>query len=168
MRALFAALLLVPSLVCADEVRLLKAGDPIPAFKLNDQYDKPYPVPADTRLIVFTADKSAGDMINGLLKQRPADFMTQRKMVYIADISAMPGFITNMVALPKMRDYAYRIAIGAESEQTAMLPRAVDNVTVIKTDTGKVVSIQQFKETEVSQLDATLNEAPVTPATSKP
>jgi len=155
MRSFLAALLLIPALAFA-EVLTLKVGDSVPAFQLNDQHDKPFPLPADTQLIVFTADKSASEMINSLLKQQAADYMSQRKMVYIADISAMPGFITSMVALPKMRDYAYRIAIGAEKAQTEMLPRAVDNVTVISIESGKVKSIQQFKETEVSQLSAAL------------
>jgi len=162
MRSFLAALLLIPALVFA-EVPTLKVGDPVPAFQLNDQHDKPFPLPSDTQLIVFTADKSASEMINGLLKQQAADYMSQRKMVYIADISAMPGFITSMVALPKMRDYAYRIAIGAEKEQTEMLPRAVDSVTVIGVESGKVKSIQQFKETEASQLSAALNNAPAAP-----
>ncbi len=161
MRVLLAALLLIP-VVAFAEVPTLKVGDAVPTFQLNDQHDKPFPLPADTRLIVFTADKSAAEMINGLLKQQAADYMSQRKMVYIADISAMPGFITSMVALPKMRDYAYRIAIGAEKAQTEMLPRAVDSVTVIGVESGKVKSIQQFKETEASQLSAALgNAAPV-------
>ena len=167
MRILFAALLLIPSLVFADTV-MLKVGDPVPAFQLNDQHDKPFPLPADTRLIVFTADKSAAEMINGHLKQQPSDYMNQRKMVYIADISAMPGFITSMVAIPKMRDYAYRIAIGAEKEQTEMLPRNVYSVTLIKAESGKVVSIQQFKETEASSLIAALNDVVPTAPVNKP
>jgi len=163
MRVLLAALLLIPVLAFA-EVPTLKVGDALPVFQLNDQHDKTFPLPADTRLIVFTADKSAAEMINGLLKQQAADYMSQRKMVYIADISAMPGFITSMIALPKMRDYAYRVAVGAEKAQTEMLPRAVDNVTVIGIESGKVKSIQQFKETEASQLSAALDQvAPVSP-----
>lgn len=157
MRSIFAALLLIPALALA-EPSVIKVGDPIPAFQLNDQHDKPFPLPADTHIIVFTADKSGAGMINGMLKKNPADFMTQRKMFYIADISAMPGFITSMIALPKMRDYAYRIAIGAEKEQTAMLPRAEDSVTVIGVESGKVKSIRQFKETEANALTAALNE----------
>ena len=153
-------LLLVPALAFAD-VALLKSGDAVPNFQLNDQHDKPYAITADTRAIIFTADKSAGDMINGLLKQHPADYLSQRKAVYIADISAMPGFITSMVAMPKMRDYAYRIAIGAEKEQTAMLPRAEDSVTVISLENGKVQQIQQFKEREADKLAALLQGLPI-------
>jgi hypothetical protein len=167
MRTLLATLLLIPALAFADTATL-KVGDPVPVLQLNDQFDKPFSVPVDTRLIVFTADKSASEMINGMLKQNPADFMTQRKMVYIADISGMPSFITNMVALPKMRDYAYRIAICMEKEQTAMLPRSVDSVTLIKTLSGKVVSIQQFKETDASQLSMALNQVASTDPASKP
>ena len=169
MRKMFAALLLVPALVMADEASVkpeIKTGDPLPAFQINDQHDKPYAIPADTRLIVFTADKSAGDLLNAYLKQQPADFMPQRKMVYIADISAMPGLITSMVALPKMRDYAYRVAIGAEKEQTAMLPRAEDSVTLIYAEGGKITQIQQFKESEAGPLHAALNA--LAPVVQKP
>lgn len=163
MRPLFAAaLLLVPALVFA-ETALLKEGQALPAFQLNDQHDKPYPIPADTQAIVFTADKSAAEMINGFLKQQPADYMSQRKIVYIADISAMPGIITSMVALPKMRDYTYHIAIGAEKEQSAMIPRAEDSVTLIELKSNQVSSIKQFKETEASALAAALNALPATP-----
>ncbi|MEW5837684.1 MAG: hypothetical protein AB1717_02495 [Pseudomonadota bacterium] len=156
MRTLIAGLLLVPGMLFADSA-VLKVGDAVPTFQLNDQHDKPLQMPHDLQAIVFTADKSAAEMINGHLKQQAADYMAQRRVVYIADISAMPGFITEMVALPKMRDYAYRIAIGAKAEQTAMLPRAEDSVTLIRTDAGKVTSIQQFKESEAGQLGSALN-----------
>lgn len=159
MRKLLAVLLLVPSLSFADPA-LLKVGDALPNFQLNDQHDKPYPLPADLQAILFTADKSAGDVINGLLKQQPADYLPQRKAIYIADISAMPGFITSMVAMPKMRDYAYRIAIGAEKNQTAMLPRAEDQVTLIYLQNGKVTRIEQFKETDATSLGTALNALP--------
>lgn len=162
MRRMFAALVLLPALAMADDaVSLLKSGDALPVFKLNDQHDKPMPVGPDTRLLLFTADKSAGDMLNGLLKERPGDFMEKRKIIYIADISRMPGFITSMVALPKMRDYAYRMAIGAEEEQTAMLPRAEDSVTVLSLEQGKIKELRQFKETEAQSLAALLDAQPV-------
>ena len=162
MRALLAGLLLVTGLVFADAT-LLKESDPVPSFQLNDQHDKPFSMPQDLQAIVFTADKSAAEMINAHLKQQSADYMPQRRVVYIADISAMPGFITEMVAIPKMRDYAYRIAIGAQKKQTDMLPRAEDSVTLIRAEAGKVKSIQQFKETEAGQLATALNALPAKP-----
>lgn len=164
MRAMISALLLLPALAWADGAAL-KVGDSLPAFSLNDQHDKPMPIGADTRMVLFTADKSAGDMLNGLLKERPGDFMEQRKIVYIADISRMPGLISSMIALPKMRDYAYRMAIGAEEDQTAMLPRAEDSVTVMTLDAGRIKAMQQFKETDGQALAALLDAAPVGGAT---
>lgn len=163
MRSMLAALLLIPALACAEPAPL-KVGDALPAFHFNDQHDKPMSIGADTRLVLFTADKSAGDMLNGLLKQRPGDFMEQRKIVYIADISRMPGLISSMIALPKMRDYAYRMAIGAEEEQTAMLPRAEDSVTVLSLENGKIKTMQQFKETEAAALAALIDTAPIAQA----
>lgn len=163
MRTMLAALLLIPALACAEPVPL-KVGDVLPAFHLNDQHDKPMRIGMETRLVLFTADKSAGDMLHGLLKQRPGDFMEQRKIVYIADISRMPGLVSSMIALPKMRDYAYRMAIGAEEEQTAMLPRAEDSVTVLTLENGRVNTMQQFKESEAAALAALIDAAPIVQA----
>ncbi len=160
MRSMLAALLLMPALAMADTA-MLKPGDALPAFSLNDQHDKPMPIGANTRLVLFTADKSAGDMLNGLLNERPGDFMEQRRIVYIADISRMPGLISSLIALPRMRDYAYRMAIGEEEEQTAMLPRAEDSVTVVTLEAGKIKAMQPFKETEAQALAALLDAAPV-------
>lgn len=169
MRRFLAALLLVPALALADEgVKTLKPGDALPVFKLNDQHDKPIALGPDTRTILFTADKTAGDMLNGLLKERPADFMPQRKLVYIADISRMPGLITSMIALPRMREYPYRMAVASEEGQTAMLPRAEDSVTVIHLENGKVKELLMFKETEVQPLAALLDSLPVVTDSAAP
>lgn len=169
MRRFLAALLLVPALALADEgVKLLKPGDTLPVFKLNDQHDKPIALGPDTRAILFTADKTAGDMLNGLLKERPADFMPQRKLVYIADISRMPGWVTSMIALPRMREYPYRMAIASEEGQTAMLPRAEDSVTVILLEGGKVKELLMFKESEAQPLAALLDGLPIVPEPASP
>lgn len=162
MRKLFAVLALIPTLVLAEEViKPIKPGDTLPPLKLNDQHDKPMPIGPETRVILFTADKTAGDMLNGLLKERPADFMSQRRLVYIADISRMPGLITSMIALPRMREYPYRMAVAHEEGQTAMIPRAEDSVTVIHLDNGKVKELKTFKETEVQALATLLDSLPV-------
>lgn len=166
MRSMLAALLILPSLAFApahadEPVELLKVGDALPAFQLNDQHDKPMPIGAETRALVFTADKSAGEVVNDLLKARPADFMPQRGIVYLADISRMPSFITSMIALPRMREYPYRMALATEEGQTAMLPVLEDHVTVLMLEEGKVREILQFKEAASAELAAVLDGMPV-------
>lgn len=169
MRRMLAALILLPALAMADEaVKTIKVGDPLPGFKLNDQHDRPLSLGLDTRAVLFTADKTAGDMLNGLLKERPAEFMPQRKLVYIADISRMPGLVTSMIALPRMREYPYRMAVASEEGQTSMLPRAEDSVTVILLEEGKVKELLMFKETEVQPLAALLDGLPIVPESASP
>lgn len=156
MRSLLAVLILLPALGVAAETAVLRPGDTLPTFKLNDQHDKPYPIPANSRVLLVTADKTSGELAHEVLKDIPQPEQERRGIVYLADLSGMPSFITRMFALPKMRDYEYRMMIGFEPEQTAMLPRVADAVTVIELDAGRIKSVEPVRDiaTLKAKLDA--------------
>lgn len=147
MRSLLAALILVPALASAD-VAVLQPGDALPVLNLNDQHDKPYALPDNTRVLLVTSTKPAGAVANEVLKVIPQMEQERRGIVYIADVSGMPGLVTTMFALPKMRDYGYRIMVGTEPDQTAMLPRAEDAVTLIQLEQGKIKAIEKAGDAE--------------------
>lgn len=155
MRSLLAALILVPAMAWA-ETAVLQPGDVLPALNLNDQHDQPYALPENARILLVTATKSAGGVANEVLKGIPREEQERRGIVYVADVSGMPSLVTSMFALPKMRDYGYRIMIGAEAEQTAMLPRAEDEVTLIELEQGKLKSVEKLRDAEAlkARLDA--------------
>lgn len=154
MRSLLAALLLIPAMVWA-ETALLAPGDALPALQLEDQHGQPYALPEGTHIILFTASKTAGGVANEVLQTIPREEQERRGIVYIADVSGMPSFVTRMFALPKMQEYAYRIMIGREPEQTAMLPRAQDAVTLLVLEQGRVQSIEHL--TGADELKARLD-----------
>ena len=71
----------------------------------------------------------------------PSTTLKDKKAIYVADISGMPGFITKMVAIPKMQKRPYTIAILRDEAQSKRFPQKDDAITIIKLKSGKVTEI---------------------------
>jgi hypothetical protein len=122
----------------------LVPGALLPPLMLEDQHGKPVRVDASTRRLVYTAERSVGDMVSKLLAAQPVGVLERLNAVYVADISAMPAFITRMFALPKMRELPFAIALvrdGAEQAQVSDLPRQPGAATVLQLVDGRVSEI---------------------------
>lgn len=129
------------SLVSASsfaQVGTLQRGDVVPALRLNDQHDKPFVLAADTRQIIFAADNGGAGLVMSELDRRGASWLKESKRAYLADIHKMPGLVTRMFALPKLREKAYPIALGREETDLAMFPRKKECVTLLPIDAGKL------------------------------
>ncbi len=116
----------------------LRTGDSLPALKLSDQHDKPAAIPADLRQLIFAADKEGSALVTDWLDKQPADWLVRTKRVYLADIHKMPGLVTRMFALPKLREKPYQIVLGREEADLAVFPRKKDCVTLLPLDAGKL------------------------------
>jgi hypothetical protein len=141
LRLVFGAVLSLLTLTSVASAAELAVGDTLPVIALPDQHDRVEALPADTRVLVFAADKVASDLVNGFLKAQPDDFMARRQAAYLADISSMPSLITRMFALPRMRDRPYRIRLAYEADDAAFLPRRTGNASVIYLDGGRVTDV---------------------------
>jgi NADPH-dependent ferric siderophore reductase len=131
----------------------LSVGDALPAINLKDQYEQAFVVPADVQVILFAAEKGTSELMTKTLETLPSGTLKDKKAVYIADISGMPGFITKMVALPRMQKLEYLIALVRDAKDAEYLPRESAKVTVIKVQQGKVSSIEYVSDmSQLSQL----------------
>lgn len=119
----------------------LAVGDRLPALKLEDQFGETHAIGEQTRLLLFTADKAAGDMVNETFGPEEGGDLTRDDVAYIADISGMPSLISKLFALPKLRDFPYTVLVVREAETVAFLPRREDAVTVMHLEEGTVRSI---------------------------
>ena len=120
------------------------AGSALPVLSLKDQHDKPVAIPADTRWVLFSAEKPVSDMVGGVLSAEPAGVMGRLHLVYVVDISSMPGMITSMFALPKLRKLPYSIALVRETAdvaQVADLPRQPGAATLLRLDNGRIAQV---------------------------
>lgn len=144
-RSIFRALFLLvvfgvsnPGFALADE---LAVGDLFPAIPLADQHGEPVSVPGPSRLLLMAFDKQASDLVYAVLEDRSADYLDQQAAQFVADISAMPGLVTRMFALPKMRRRPYPIVLAEDAALLAFVPRQTAQVTVVRLQGGRVAEI---------------------------
>jgi hypothetical protein len=148
-------LLLLPALVTAAP---LDTGTSMPVLTLKDQHDTPRTIDADTRLLIFSAERDVSALVETALADQTADSLSAAGIQYVSDISAMPGMVTTMIALPKMRKRPYPMLLGREAEETAMLPREPGKVTLIRSEGGTITGVQFIDD--AATLRAALGIAP--------
>ena len=149
--ALLCALLVVPawfatsaqaqSSTSAPTGSTLALNHPLPALQLKDQHDKAWQVPGDTRLVLFAAGRKASSLVQAVLEKEPKDFLAQRRTVYLADMSKMPGFATRMFALPALREMPFTVGVSLQEGTLAAWPREAEGVTLIELANGLVQRI---------------------------
>lgn len=120
------------------QIITLRPGDPVPTLALKDQHDKPARLPADLKQIVFAGDKAASDLAADWLDAQAADWLARTQRVYLADIHKMPGLVTRLIALPKLRDKRYPIILGREAGELTMFPLREKCVTLLPVAAGKL------------------------------
>lgn len=120
----------------------LAVGDTLPQLQFENQHGKmeAFPGPG-TRVVLFAIEKAPSDEVNTYLTNLGVEAMHKDGIVFLADISGMPGFVTQTFALPKMRKRPYSILLANKPEQAAFMPHQKDAVTVLQVNQGKVTHI---------------------------
>jgi hypothetical protein len=149
---IFLLLLLAPTIILASP---LEVGDSLPTLTLKDQHDEPRSVSPATRVMLFSASRIAADLVEQSLAGQTAERLAAAGIVYVADIDGMPPMVFKLVALPQMRKLPYPMLLGRQSAETAMLPRAPDQVTLIEAKDGKVTAMRFVDDPLV--IEQTLN-----------
>ena len=80
--------------------------------------------------------------------------MEEHHAKYISDISGMPGIISRMFALPKMRDYNYVLMLNREDDFAEKFDQKEEKLTVYTLKEGVVKSVEFIDPTKVSDLFA--------------
>ncbi|WP_319381047.1 hypothetical protein [Thiomicrorhabdus sp.] len=113
----------------------------LPKMTLQDQFEKPVVVDETLQWLLLSSDKASGETVKNVLNKLGLTDLKAKKGVYLADISAMPGFITKVFAIPKMQDYAFKIGLISDEEQLQGWPRQEDKVTALRLKGGLVEEI---------------------------
>jgi hypothetical protein len=130
----------------------------MPVLTLKDQNDTTRTIDADTRLLIFSAERDVSAFVETALADQTAESLAAAGIQYVSDISGMPGMVTTMIALPKMRKRPYPMLLGRETEETAMLPREPGKVTLIRSEGGTITGVQSIGD--AATLRAALGIAP--------
>jgi hypothetical protein len=124
-----------------------KVGDNWEMPETKNQHDEIVNISSSTKLILFAADREPASLL--------ADYLVESKhslesssAVYVSDISKMPGFITKMIAIPKMKKYPFKIGLDREGEVTKHWPREPGALTVFQLSDKKIIGIKFIKTKE--------------------
>lgn len=123
------------------------AGDTLPAFKIENQFEEPAELNAETKWIIFSSDMNAAKMLTEYLNEN-AKNLDLTKTLIISDISKMPGLVSKMFAIPKMKKYNFKLALDKTGEATKSWPRQEGTITVMKVSALKVESMEEIKTKE--------------------
>ncbi len=124
-------------------------------FTLPDQFDKSKGLPADTQKLMFVFTKPTGHIFRSFMAYQGDTFLADKKIVAVADVSAMPTVILNTFAMPDFRKSKYSILLIYDKDMAKKLKegQAVDKVIVMTLENKKVTKIELASdETELAKL----------------
>lgn len=130
--------------LCSAQADPYTKGSKVEAFSAKTQHDKDFAFkPADTQFLLVTHDMETGKKANAVLTTVGLENLTNKKVVYLANIHGMPG-VGRMFALPKMRKYSHTIILGDDAGLIAKFPEEKNKVTVLKLSGGKITSVKYW------------------------
>ncbi|MBF8160409.1 FAD/FMN-containing dehydrogenase [Ectopseudomonas hydrolytica] len=133
----------------------LEPGERLAPWTLLDQHDEPYTLNDETRILLVARDMAGAKLVDAALQGKPRGYLEQRQAIFLADISRMPGVIANLFALPKMRDYNYRILLDRDARIAPRYPAGEGEVLWLQLEDGRLVEQRVFGE--VGELKSTLD-----------
>ncbi|WP_315291365.1 FAD/FMN-containing dehydrogenase [Pseudomonas oleovorans] len=137
-----AALLLLCLLSTA--VLALEPGERLAPWTLLDQHDVPYTLNDETHILLVARDMDGAKLVNAALEGKPKGYLDERHAVFLADISRMPSVIATLFALPKMRDYNYRILLDRDARIAPRYQAGEGQVLWLQLDGLQIVAQQVF------------------------
>ncbi len=135
----------------------ITVGKKLQNITLDDQFDKPVSLTNKTTKIVFVFKKASGHTARGLLDSKPDDYLLNKHVAFIADISGMPSIIASMFAIPDFKKHKYPVMLirNEDIAKKFKSDKYEDYITIIGLDNFKITSITLVSTAE--QLEKILN-----------
>lgn len=123
----------------------------LPATQFQDANEQSIELTPQTQWVLLSSEKAAGKAVKESLEALKLTDLAAQGGIYIADVSAMPSFITKLFAIPKMQDYSFRMAVVHDEQQLTDWPKKEDHVTAMKLNNLKIESVEYFDSAEALQ-----------------
>jgi len=134
---------LLPLMANAVEV-----GERLTPFTLDDQHDQRFTLDATTRVLLAASDMDGAKLVKAALAEQPKGWLEARHAIFVADIQGMPALIGKLFAIPKMRDYGYRVVLDREGQVVPHYAVAPGQVQWLQLDNGSVVAKRSFSDAD--------------------
>ncbi len=132
-------------LMCTSAMAL-ENGEYLAPWTLLDQHDQAYTLDNQLQVLLVARSMDAAKLVDAALQGKPKGYLEQRHAVFLADISRMPAMIATLFALPKMRDYNYRILLDRDARITPRYPVDTDSVLWLDLRSGKLQGQRRFND----------------------
>lgn len=118
-----------------------KVGERFPELTLEDQHGKTQSIDDSTKLVIMAFEMEASEPLGEFLQEQEANFLSEHKARYVADISGMPSLISKFFAIPKMQDYNYNLMLNREDNFAEQYQKQEGKLSVYTLNNGVVESI---------------------------
>ncbi|MCP8633291.1 FAD/FMN-containing dehydrogenase [Pseudomonas mosselii] len=135
----------------------VQTGETLAPWTLLDQYDQPYSLGSDTRILLVARDMDGAKLMKAALAEQPKGYLEARNAVFVADIQRMPALISKLFAIPAMRDYSYRVLLDREGQVASRYAGEEGKVLWLSLDKGVLVGQKTY--TAADDLKAALEQA---------
>jgi hypothetical protein len=119
-------------------------GDRVDPMTFETQHGREVTIGPATRLVLVTHDMDAGGIAKAVLTGHTAASLAARRAVYVADIAGMPGFVSRMFAIPRMRKRPYPVLLDRDAATARAFPTAEGKVTAVWLEEQRITRIDQL------------------------
>lgn len=117
-----------------------EVGERLTPFTLSDQHDQSFTLDASTKVLLAASDMDGAKLVKAAVGEEAKGYLEARNAVFVADIQGMPSLIGKLFALPKMREYSYRVVLDREGQVVPQYAVAEGQVLWLQLDNDTVVS----------------------------
>lgn len=124
----------------------LDQGERLAPWTLLDQFDKPYTLDDTLQVLLVARGMDASKQLNRALAELEPGFLEKHRVVFLADISAMPSPIASLFAIPAMRDYGYRVMLDRSGRVASRYPGEKSELLWLQLDHGQLKLQRSFSD----------------------
>ena len=129
-----------------------------------DQWGKPQVLNLSTKWLIFTDNKDSGTWVKTQLENLDGEALMAKNTVYIADVSGMPSLITKFIAIPKMQDYSFPIALETQGVVSKAWPKKEGAVNVYQLSALTITNVHALtSQAQVSAFFTSIGLSPRAP-----
>jgi hypothetical protein len=114
--------------------------------QLINQYGNSFEADGTTGQLLLVRGMTASKLLQQAISAIDTGCLKDGSLIYVADISGMPGFVSKMFAIPKIKKYGYPVWLDISGEITAALPAQEDQVSLMTYKQGVIENAAYFDE----------------------
>ena len=139
--ALLAAFLFIGCSAKTDEnvKPKLVVGASIADMKLNNQFEEPLTLKADTKKVIFAFSKDGAHICNDFFATKAPTYLADNKTVFVADVSSAPSLIRSMFIMPGLKDFKHTVYILDDKAVAAGYRANMDTEKIIVVDVENLI-----------------------------